>query len=170
MNIRKNKRSLFCHWYKLSHYEAFWQSINSVSQLSIPHISLKDFVLICLTGRKYNLDSFIHSTNIYWALTVSGNFTYLIMNSTTALQGGFYHLTDKSSETWKDSVLYPGSHCWASLVTQMIKNWPATQEMQVWSLGRGDPRRRKWQLTPVFLLGKSHGQRSLAGYSPWGHK
>ena len=27
------------------------------------------------------------------------------------------------------------------------------------------PRRRKWQPTPVFLPGKSHGQRSLAGYS-----
>ena len=34
----------------------------------------------------------------------------------------------------------------------------------------GDPRRRKWQPTPVFLPGKSYGQRSLAGYSPWGHK
>ena len=32
------------------------------------------------------------------------------------------------------------------------------------------PWRRKWQPTPVFLLGKSHGQRSLAGYSPWGRK
>ena len=30
--------------------------------------------------------------------------------------------------------------------------------------------RRKWQPTPVFLPGKSHGQRSLAGYSPWGYK
>ena len=30
--------------------------------------------------------------------------------------------------------------------------------------------RRKWQPTPVLLPGKSHGQRSLAGYSPWGHK
>ena len=30
--------------------------------------------------------------------------------------------------------------------------------------------RRKWQPTPVFLLGKSHGQRSLVGYSPWSHK
>ena len=29
---------------------------------------------------------------------------------------------------------------------------------------------RKWQPTPVFLTGKSHGQRSLAGCSPWGHK
>ena len=32
------------------------------------------------------------------------------------------------------------------------------------------PWRRKWQLTPVFLSRKFHGQRSLAGYSPWGHK
>ena len=30
--------------------------------------------------------------------------------------------------------------------------------------------RRKWQPTPVFLPGKFHGQKSLAGYSPWGHK
>ena len=29
---------------------------------------------------------------------------------------------------------------------------------------------RKCQPTPVFLLGESHGQRSLLGYSPWGHK
>ena len=29
------------------------------------------------------------------------------------------------------------------------------------------PWRRKWQLTSVFLPGKSHGQRSLVGYSPW---
>ena len=32
------------------------------------------------------------------------------------------------------------------------------------------PWRRKWQPTPVFLPGKSHGWRSLVGYSPWGRK
>ena len=32
------------------------------------------------------------------------------------------------------------------------------------------PWRRKWQPTPVLLPGKSHGQRSLVGYSPWGCK
>ena len=31
------------------------------------------------------------------------------------------------------------------------------------------PLSRKWQLIPVVLLGQSHGQRSLVGYSPWGH-
>ena len=37
-------------------------------------------------------------------------------------------------------------------------------------LVRKIPRRSKWQPTPVFLPGKTHGQRSLAGYSPWGRK
>ena len=32
------------------------------------------------------------------------------------------------------------------------------------------PWRRTWQPTPVLLPGESHGQRRLAGYSPWGHK
>ena len=32
------------------------------------------------------------------------------------------------------------------------------------------PGEGKWQPTPVFLPGKSHGQRNLVGYSPWGCK
>ena len=32
------------------------------------------------------------------------------------------------------------------------------------------PWRRQWHSTPVLLPGKSHGWRSLVGYSPWGHK
>ena len=32
------------------------------------------------------------------------------------------------------------------------------------------PWRMKWKPTPVFLPGESHGQRSLAGYSPWSRK
>ena len=45
-----------------------------------------------------------------------------------------------------------------------------TQETQVQSLGQEDPWRKKWQPTPVILPGKSWGQRSLVGYSPWGLK
>ena len=30
--------------------------------------------------------------------------------------------------------------------------------------------RRKWEPTPVFLPGESHGQEEMAGYSPWGYK
>ena len=46
----------------------------------------------------------------------------------------------------------------------VVKNSSAMQEMQVQSLGREEPPDRKWQSTPVFLPGESHGHRSLAGY------
>ena len=42
--------------------------------------------------------------------------------------------------------------------------------MQARSLGRGDPLEEGMATTPVFLLGESHGQRSLVGYSPRGRK
>ena len=57
-----------------------------------------------------------------------------------------------------------------SLVTQMVKDLTAMQETWVRFLGWEDPWRRAWQPTPVFLPGESHGQRSLASYSPWGCK
>ena len=44
----------------------------------------------------------------------------------------------------------------------MVKNPPAMEETQVGNI----PWRREWQLTAVFLPGVSHGQRSLASYSP----
>ena len=54
----------------------------------------------------------------------------------------------------------------------MVKNPPAKagDTKRHGSLVRKIPWRRKWQPTPVFLLGKYHGQRSLEGYSPWGCK
>ena len=55
------------------------------------------------------------------------------------------------------------TYYWASLVAQMGKHLPAMRETGVLSLGREDP-------ILVFLPGKRHGQRSLLGYSPWGHK
>ena len=51
-----------------------------------------------------------------------------------------------------------------SLVAQLVKNPPAMQETLVRSLSWEDPWRRKWQPTPVFLPGKFHGRKSLAGY------
>ena len=53
----------------------------------------------------------------------------------------------------------------------VVKNSPAIQETGDMGLIPGKiPWRRAWQPTPVFLPGKSHGQRSLAGCSPWGRK
>ena len=56
----------------------------------------------------------------------------------------------------------------------VVKNPPANagDVGSIPGLGRslGEEILLRWQPTPVFLPQKSHGQRSLAGYSPWGHK
>ena len=44
------------------------------------------------------------------------------------------------------------------------------REMLVPSLGLEVPWRRAWKPIPEFLPEEYHGQRSLVGYSPWGHK
>ena len=45
-----------------------------------------------------------------------------------------------------------------------------TKETQVQSLGQGDPLEESMAVTPVFLPGESHGQRSLMVYSQCGRK
>ena len=52
----------------------------------------------------------------------------------------------------------------------MVKNLPVTQETQVQFLRQDNPPEGNWQPTPIFLPGEFHGQRSLAGYIPWGCK
>ena len=55
----------------------------------------------------------------------------------------------------------------------MLLSGPYPLEMQetlVSSLGQKDLLEEEMQPTPVFWPGKSHGQRSLAGYSPWDRK
>ena len=55
----------------------------------------------------------------------------------------------------------------------VVKNLPASlpaRRLRCDPWVRKIPWRGKWQPTPIFLPGKSHGQRSLAGYSPWGCK
>ena len=93
----------------------------------------------------------------------------------------FWHMNKSTTPDWDQTL-----HSWPghldllpTLISKglpwllSVKNLPTlqeTQEMWVQSLGREDPQRRKWQLTPVFLPGKSHGKRNMAGYSPWGCK
>ena len=59
---------------------------------------------------------------------------------------------------------------WASLVAQIIKCLPAWQETWVRPWDRKISWRREWQPTSVSLPRELGGQRSLAGYSPWGGK
>ena len=62
---------------------------------------------------------------------------------------------------------------WASQVVLVVNNQPANAgDAETWvdPWVRNIPWRRAWQPTPVFLSGECYGQRSLAGYSPWGRK
>ena len=66
------------------------------------------------------------------------------------------------------------------LIIYVLFSFPGGSEVNASASSAGDlvfdpwvrkiPWWRKWQPTPVFLLGKSHGWRSLVGYSPWHHK
>ena len=59
----------------------------------------------------------------------------------------------------------------ASLVAQTVNNLPAMWEIWVLPLGREDTLEKGMALlNEVYLPGEFHGQRSLAGYSPWVHR
>ena len=72
---------------------------------------------------------------------------------------------------WNSLVSRPkhGLHRWCSVKKSACQcRWHRRCEFDPWA--RIIPWRWKWQPTPGFLPKKSHVQRSLAGYSPWGHK
>ena len=68
---------------------------------------------------------------------------------------GDYHLKSRNISTISHS------QGWVVALEFFTQNLSATLHF-LWS--------KKWPPTPVLLPGKSHGQRSLGGYSPWGHK
>ena len=63
---------------------------------------------------------------------------------------------------------YPGIKL-GSLVLQ-VDSLPSEPPCRFDPWIRKIPWRKAWQSTPIFLPEESHGQRSLVGYSPWGHK
>ena len=68
--------------------------------------------------------------------------------------------TDLNCKMWNMKYIRPESSC-------QCRRWGRC-EFDRW-VGKM-PWRRKWQPIPVFLYEESHGQKRLAGYSPWGLK
>ena len=71
---------------------------------------------------------------------------------------------------WCRYYCYSPYYIGASLVAHRVKNLPAMQETWFNPCVGKIPWGRGWLPIPVFLPGEFHGQRSLAGYSPQGHK
>ena len=103
-----------------------------------------------------------------------------IINSRSLLKLMYIELVMPSNQTISSSVI-PFSSCPQSFpargekgqqislsLFQYLSEALASVGFDPW-VGK-IPWRRAWQLTPVFLPGESHGQRSLAGYSSRGHK
>ena len=67
------------------------------------------------------------------------------------------------------SMLFVISIAGVSLVAQMVNLLQCRRpKFDPWV--RKIPWKKEWLPTVVFFPGESHGQRSLVGYSPWGHK
>ena len=80
---------------------------------------------------------------------------------------GFPCPRGKERRSWQPNLKF----VWRYPTGSVVKDLPASagDAGSIPGLGRS-PWSKSWQRTPVFLPGKSHGQRSLAGYSPWGHE
>ena len=159
------------HW-----YEEWWQ-----------FTELKDIVIyICIPLRWYQDPSpRLHYCTIdYWLPLVFASLLlrqfelYLLIREIHGRQSVSYKKTDRGLKgfcaqkphrvllglSFLEDYIYPR----ASQVAPVVKNLPANAHkrcgFEPW-VGK-IPLRRKWQSTPVFLPRESHGQRSLAGYSP----
>ena len=110
---------------------------------------------------------------------------YISLNNAT-----LFHVQKKSPSRWWNVIilliqpafarisLLEQDYQWLSDENLITCPWSSYDKVSACNSGdlgsipgsRRSPWRRKWQPTPVFLPGESHGQRSLVGYGPWGRK
>ena len=103
------------------------------------------------------------SSHDLWSLTKGERMEKVSLLVLSGLQVRFFFFFPHSPST-KES--FPGGTTGKESTCQCSKL--KRRRLNPWV--KKIPWRRKWQPTPVFLPGKFHGQRSLAGCSPWGCK
>ena len=97
------------------------------------------------------------------------NFLSVIVENCTFLKSPLYSYAIpilKVKELTSPSKVFPGGSVGKESTCQFRRHKRCRFDPWVGKI----PWRRKWQPTPVFLPGKSQGQRSLVCYSSWGHK
>ena len=86
--------------------------------------------------------------------------------------GDAWECLESGCHNWKEVVTITDIE-WvkgAFLIAQLVKNLPAMQETRVRFLDQEHLLEKEMATHSSILAGKSHGQRSLAGHSPWGRK
>ena len=122
------------------------------------------YILFLLWFSGFSASSLKHISNMYV------NY-YNLSYSFWACNAGDPGLIPGSGRSPGEGIGYLLQYSWASLVAQTVKNLPEMWETWVRFLGWEDsPEGGHGNLLLYSCLVNSHGQRSLAGYSPWGHK
>ena len=103
-----------------------------------------------------------------------------------SLRGWLFQLAHSSDTSMSTLTVSVASHLDSDLQDSLFIAGNTTPGLPWWLRGKESacqyrrgrldpcvrkiPWRRKWQSIPIFLPGKSYGQRGLVGYSPWGRK
>ena len=141
-----------------SHISVGWFKKRFGSECSIFQIMCSIFQILCIC----NLIRFLLCSSVYKNEHISVPHILLIHDFRISTLLSYVLLTS-------EGFIHVYTCDWTSLVAQMVKCLQCRRpRFDPW-VGK-IPRRRKWQPTPVLLPGESHEQRSLVGYSPWGHK
>ena len=91
---------------------------------------------------------------------------FLVLSQWLSSCSSLLNLGAQSLRKQRNSVLLTNNPFNGFPGGSMVKNLHAKQEIQVWSLGWEDPLEKEITTIPIFLPEKSHGQKSLVGYSP----
>ena len=83
-----------------------------------------------------------------------------VLSETTLSQKTKQHMISLIRGIWDKS----------SPVAQTGENLPTMWQTQVQSLGQGESLEKEMATHSSILAWRNHGQRSVAGYRPWGHK
>ena len=122
---------------------------------------------LCLKGAKFGGDSGVSG----WLIEIGDGLSSIFGQSggksgvilrVLSDEGCKFGVTEGGSLGVMDGNLRQMGKGWVSAMNDGHLEWVQGVGVKEW--------RRAWQSTPVSLPGESHGQRSLAGYSPWGHR
>ena len=122
--------------------------------------------VLCIRWPKYSSFSFsISLSNEYSGLIFSRMDWLDLLAVQGTLKSPLQHHSSKASILWHSAFFLV-----TFLVAQTVKHLPTMRESRLQSLGQEDLQEKEMATHPSILPGKSHGGRSLVGYSPQGCK